>query len=86
MHSTTTALEDVGVYTLSQLAERTGVPLVTIKAWVRHKWLPVVKIDGLNRSTVHMVKLAAEQAREDGRGRPRTWELASADKGEQVAV
>lgn len=85
MHTTETNLESVGVYSLSELSRRTGVPLTTIKAWVQCTWLPVVKIDGKYRSTVHMVKLAAEQAREDGRGRPRTWALEPAE-GEQVAV
>lgn len=84
MHITETNLESVGIYSLSELARRTGVPLTTIKAWVQQKRLPVVKIDGKYRTTVHMAKLAAEQAREDGRGKPRSWRLAPADHDEAI--
>lgn len=68
------SLEDVGLYTLTQLAERTGIPRNTLVLWVKRAWLTVVKIDGQNRTTIHMAKLAAEMAQADGRGRPRSWE------------
>ena len=86
MHTTETNLESVGIYSLSELARRTGVPLTTIKAWVQQKRLPVVKIDGMYRTTVHMAKLAAEQAREDGRGKPRSWRLEPADHDDGIPV
>lgn len=77
-------MEDVGLYTIRQLAERTGVSQSALEAWVRRQWLPVVKIDGVRRSTVHMAKLAAEEAARDGRGHPRAWKLEPADTDEQV--
>ncbi len=77
-------MEDVGLYTVGQLSERTGVAKATLEAWVRRQWLPVVKIDGVRRTTVHMVKLAAEEAAKTGRGHPRSWVLEPADCDERI--
>ncbi len=78
-------LEDVGLYTISQLAERTGVPKPTLTRWVKSKRLATVKIDGAHRTTVHMVKLTAEEIAKEPRGNPRAWQLESADRDERVA-
>jgi len=78
-------LEDVGLYTISQLAERTGVPKPTLTRWVKSKRLPTVKIDGAHRTTVHMVKLTAEEIAKEPRGNSRAWQLESADRDERVA-
>jgi hypothetical protein len=86
MPATASALEDVGLYTLTDLATRTGVPRRTLRTWVRADRLAVVKIDGVLRSTVPEVRRAAERARRDGRGRPRSWALEPADTDERVAV
>jgi len=34
-------MEEVGLYTVSQLSERTGVAKATLEMWVRRQWLPV---------------------------------------------
>ncbi len=78
-------LEDVGLYTISQLTERTGVPKPTLTRWVKSKRLSTVKIDGTHRTTVHMVKLAAEEIAKEPRGNPRRWQLDPADRDERVA-
>jgi hypothetical protein len=79
MHRTSISnLEDAGIYTLAQLAERTTVPRVTLQMWVRKGYLAVVKIDGANRSTVHAVRIAAEEAKTQV-GRRRTFELEPAE-------
>lgn len=66
-------LEDVGLFTLSDLSTQTGVPRQTLVAWTRSGAMHFVKIEGVIRSTRREVARAAEQMK---RTRPRTWEMA----------
>ena len=76
------SLEDVGLFTLTDLSTQTGVPRQTLVAWTRSGAMHFVKIEGVIRSTRREVARASEQVK---RTRPRTW-AAPPDLLEELAT
>ncbi len=69
-----TSLDDLGVLTLTELAERTGVPRQTLVSWTHNGHMRFIKIDGVKRSTVAEVHRMADTLTPRKR---RSWELES---------
>lgn len=82
------SLNDLGVLTLTELAERTGVPRQTLVSWTHNGHMHFIKIDGVKRSTVAEVHRVADTVQGTNR---RSWELeplpeSRPERLEEVAV
>ena len=71
----TSPYEAIGVLTLSDLAEKSGVPEGTIRDWAKRGHVHVIRDPfGTFRSTLIEVNQAARNQK--ARGNPRRWEIA----------
>ncbi len=69
-----TSLNDLGVLTLTELSERTGVPRQTLVSWTHNGYMHFIKDDGVKRSTIAEVHRVADALTPRKR---RSWELES---------
>jgi hypothetical protein len=81
MPVTPAAPEDLGLLTLTDLAEHTGVPRPTLISWMRADQMHALKLDGVYRSTITEVRRAAESVQ---KRKPRRWRLDAADIDEEL--
>ncbi len=70
----------LGIHTLVQLAEDTGVPVTSLRNWVYKGLLTTVRVQGIHRSTRIEVLRVAQQFEPARGGRPRGWDMRQAKK------